>query len=125
MISTLIYIESYLQFQNGHSSVSLFQKILVNMAKIKVDNKQADEQVDIQRSGSIPRNACVVCETQLCVTTKKVWLPDRQTHGQTDGQEDPRQSDPYVPLCFAGDTKSNIRIFDPGTCFISEVKTMK
>ena len=30
---------------------------------------------------------------------------DRQTDGQTDGQTDDGQSDPYVPLCFAGDTK--------------------
>ena len=29
-----------------------------------------------------------------------------QTHTQTDGQADAGQSDPYVPLCFAGDTKS-------------------
>ena len=29
-----------------------------------------------------------------------------QTHRQTDRQTDPRQSDPYVPLCFAGDTKA-------------------
>ena len=28
------------------------------------------------------------------------------TTGQTDGQTDAGQSDPYVPLCFAGDTKS-------------------
>ena len=28
----------------------------------------------------------------------------RQTDGQTDGQTDAGQSDPYVPLCFAGDT---------------------
>ena len=34
------------------------------------------------------------------MTTKKVWLPDRHTDGQTDAG----QSDPYVPLCFAGDT---------------------
>ena len=27
------------------------------------------------------------------------------TTGQTDGQTDARQSDPYVPLCFAGNTK--------------------
>ena len=27
------------------------------------------------------------------------------TTGQTDGQTDVGQSDPYVPLCFAGDTK--------------------
>ena len=25
--------------------------------------------------------------------------------GQTDGQTDAKQSDPYVPLCFAGDAK--------------------
>ena len=31
----------------------------------------------------------------------KVRLPDRQTHGQTDAG----QSDPYVSLCFAGNTK--------------------
>ena len=28
------------------------------------------------------------------------------TDGQTDGQTDDGQSDPYVSLCFAGDTKS-------------------
>ena len=32
------------------------------------------------------------------VNTKKVWLPDRQT--------DPRRSDPYVPLSFAGNTQN-------------------
>ena len=30
---------------------------------------------------------------------------DRRTDGQTDGQTDDGQSDPYVSLCFAGDTK--------------------
>ena len=29
----------------------------------------------------------------------------RQTHAQTDRQTDAGQSNPYVPLCFAGDTK--------------------
>ena len=28
------------------------------------------------------------------------------TDGQTDGRTDNGQSDPYVSLCFAGDTKS-------------------
>ena len=28
-----------------------------------------------------------------------------QTHRWTDGQTDTGQSDPYVPLCFTGDTK--------------------
>ena len=32
---------------------------------------------------------------------------DRRTDRQTDGQTDDGQSDPYVSLCFAGDTKSN------------------
>ena len=36
------------------------------------------------------------------MTTKKVWLLDRQTDGQTDAG----QSNPYVPLCFADDTKT-------------------
>ena len=37
---------------------------------------------------------------QLCVTTKKVWL--------LDGQTDARQSDLYVPLCFAGDPTTDL-----------------
>ena len=39
-----------------------------------------------------------------------VWLPrkcDRWTDRQMDGQTDDGQSDPYVPLCFAGDIKMN------------------
>ena len=32
-----------------------------------------------------------------------VWLP-RKCDYRTDRQTDARQSDPYVPLCFAGDT---------------------
>ena len=37
---------------------------------------------------------------------------DRQTDGQTDGRTDRQtdgQSDPYVSLCFAGDTKMNTK----------------
>ena len=30
---------------------------------------------------------------------------DTQTDGRTDRQTDAEQSDPYVPLCFAGNTK--------------------
>ena len=30
---------------------------------------------------------------------------DGRTDGRTDGQTDNGQSDPYVSLCFAGDTK--------------------
>ena len=33
---------------------------------------------------------------------------NRQADGHTDGQTNTGQSDPYVPLCFAGDTKINI-----------------
>ena len=41
-----------------------------------------------------------------------VWLPKKcdyrtDTDRRTDGRTDAGQSDPYVPLCFAGDTKSN------------------
>ena len=31
--------------------------------------------------------------------------------GQTHGQTDAGQSDPYVPLCFAGDTKTNYMFY--------------
>ena len=45
------------------------------------------------------------------VTEKCDRQTDRQTDGRTDGQTDGRtndgQSDPYVSLCFAGDTKIN------------------
>ena len=40
-----------------------------------------------EHSESIPKNACVACETKLCVTTKKVWLLDRQT------------PDTVIPMC--------------------------
>ena len=30
------------------------------------------------------------------------------TTGQTHKRTDAKQSDPYVPLCFAGDTKSSV-----------------
>ena len=39
---------------------------------------------------------------QESVTTRQT---DGQTAGETDRQTDARQSDPYVPLCFTGDTK--------------------
>ena len=55
----------------------------------------------LEHSGSIPRHACrlrniAICDYQESVTT-----------GQTHGQTDAGQSDPYVPLCFAGDTKTD------------------
>ena len=39
-----------------------------------------------------------MCDYQECVTT-----------GQTHRQTDAGQSDPYVPLCFAGDTKMYVK----------------
>ena len=45
----------------------------------------------IKNSGSIPRNACVACETKLW----KVWQTDRQTDGRTDGQT----TDKEIPMC--------------------------
>ena len=39
------------------------------------------------------------------VTEKCDRRTDRQTDRQTDGQTDDGQSDPYVSLCFAGNTK--------------------
>ena len=38
-----------------------------------------------------------------------MWLLDRHTHGQTEWQTDAGQSDPYVPLCFAGDTITHLQ----------------
>ena len=81
----------------------------VVIANARIDNTQTNrtdgsDNAPIYRwegnenSGSILKNACVACETKLCVNTKKVWQPD--------GQTDAGQSDPYVPLCFAGDTKT-------------------
>ena len=52
---------------------------------------------------------------------------DRQTDGrtdrQTDGQTDDGQSDPYVSLCFTGDTKISLAMFDNLT-YQSEVETI-
>ena len=39
------------------------------------------------------------------VTEKCDRRTDRQTDGRTDRQTDDGQTDPYVSLCFAGDTK--------------------
>ena len=42
----------------------------------------------------------------MCRLRKCDYRTDRHTHTQTDGRTDTGQSDPYVPLCFAGDTKT-------------------
>ena len=54
----------------------------------------------INHNGSIPRNACVAWLPRKC----DYHQTDRQTDKLTDGQTDTGQSDPYVRLCFAGDT---------------------
>ena len=50
---------------------------------------------------------------------RNIALRDYQesvTTGQTDthanGQKDAGQSDPYVPLCFTGDTKNQFNLLD-------------
>ena len=45
------------------------------------------------------------CMCHLLNIAMGVW----QTDGQTDGRTDDGQSDPYVSLCFAGDTKSKYK----------------
>ena len=54
--------------------------------------------------GSILRNACVACETAMSDYQESVTtgLTDRQTDAR---QTDAGQGDPFVRLCFAGDTK--------------------
>ena len=51
---------------------------------------------------------------------RNIAMPDYQesvTTGQTNGQTDAGQSDPYVPLCFAGDTKiTNLDYFSIVHC---------
>ena len=42
---------------------------------------------------------------------ESVTTGQTDTHTQTDGQTDAGQSDPYVPLCFAGDTKNIVLPF--------------
>ena len=88
-----------------------------------------------KNSGSFPRNARV----------RNIAMGVWQTDGRTDRQTEDGQSDPYVSLCFAGDTKTrhvfcetqmtlaapkstygkNVLCFDPippsGACDVSEV----
>ena len=48
-------------------------------------------------------------------------VTDRQMNRQTDGG----QSDPYVPLCFTGDTKIVIHCEKSSVCITSDCDTMK
>ena len=49
-----------------------------------------------KNSGSIQRNACVACETQLWECDKRT---DRQTDRQTDGRTDRQTTDKVIPMC--------------------------
>ena len=52
---------------------------------------------------------------------KSDYQTDTQIDGRMDRQTDAGQSDPYVPLCFAGDTKSkDIFVYYCGIHFIPE-----
>ena len=62
---------------------------LQNIALESVTDGRTDRRTDRRRT-----------KWSLCVA--KVWHMD----GQTDGRTEDRQSDPYVSLCFAGNTKS-------------------
>ena len=66
-----------------------------------------------KHSGSIPRNARVACEN-IAMRDYQESVTTGQTHTQTDRRTDARQSDPYVPLCFTGDTKMQ--------CFAGDTK---
>ena len=72
--------------------------------------KKLPHRQKYKHSGSIPRNAlspakqCYAWPPRKC-DYRTDRQTDRQTDIQTDGQTDAGQSDPYVPLCFAGDTK--------------------
>ena len=48
----------------------------------------------------------------------------RQTDRQTKGQTDTGQSDPYVPLCFAGDAKVHIPGMRISKLYIFWLKTL-
>ena len=56
-----------------------------------------------KNSVSIPRNVCVACKTYPALPV--AIMRDYQ-ESVTKVQTDAEQSDPYVPLCFAGNTKS-------------------
>ena len=62
----------------------------------------------------LPRNPTwVTCETYHVIRyqEKRDGYQKHVTTGQIDGQTDSRQSYPYVPVCFAGDTKPFSIIF--------------
>ena len=63
----------------------------------QTDQWMKREIVTPDQNGSIPRNACVACETYIA-------MYDYQ-ESVTTGQIDVGQNDPYVSLCFTVDTK--------------------
>ena len=65
-------------------------------------------------------SACGLCQANIVAAFRWMhvspakhsyaWLPKKCDY-RTDGRTDAGQSDPYVPLCFAGDTKSFMTIY--------------
>ena len=51
---------------------------------------------------------CRLRNIAMCDYQESVTIGQTHTHGQTDGQTDAGQSDPYVPLCFTGDPINDI-----------------
>ena len=63
-----------------------------------------------------PSEECMCCLRNIAMRDyKKVWLPDRQT------ETDAGQSEPYVPLCIAGDTQSEPYV---PLCFACDTKML-
>ena len=82
------------------------------------EGREEGEKMREKRSGRREKNwvNIVAAFRGMHVSPAKhryAWLPrkcDYWTDTQTDGQTDAGQSDPYVPLCFAGDTKMGGKI---------------
>ena len=82
------------------------------------------------QNGSIQRNACISLQNIALCDQEKREYQERVTTGQTDGQTDAGQSDPYVLPCFAGDTKRvyiyyNIRFCNKQIVVHSTVQAIK
>ena len=74
-----------------------------------------------KHSGSILSNACVACKIH-CIAMCD--YQESETTGQMDGQTDAGQSDPYVSLCFAGDTIKFAQVFLSNFSAFSKVFTI-
>ena len=70
--------------------------------------KDCIKAINIKNSGRIPRNACSPAKhSDARLPIKCDYRTDTKTDRRTDRQTDARQNDPYVPLSFAGDTKTD------------------